>query len=178
MHKPSTYPAARARTCASLFAALLALTGNPVPACDFPGLDAEADLALHATVPKAVAASVDEARAPAVSAGALWEVTLHPLDAVNFARPPGREAAVATHAGLLRFPVPTRGRWRVALSDGSWVDLVDGGVIVPSFKHGGDGACERMHKVVDFHVPLEREVLIQLSGARATKLRLSLRPLP
>lgn len=172
MQTPVTHPKPIMR---GTIAVLLACATSAALACDFPGLDAAADLALHAMETTLVQAAPDRGRAPTIVPDRPWEVELHPKETVSFIRPPGRDAEPATHAGLLRFRVPAAGRWRLALSDGSWVDLVDQDETVPSARHGGDGRCTRMHKVVDFDLPAAREVIIQVSGARAARLRLSLR---
>ena len=72
------------------------------------------------------------------------------------------------HAGLLAFRVPADGRYRVSITSGHWIDVVDAGAVVPSLAfqgHAEAGGCPLVHKIVEFQLRAGRELLLQFAGA-------------
>lgn len=94
--------------------------------------------------------------------------TLVPQGSVSFAAPPGRQGKVdnAT-AGLLFFKTGAAGHYRISLSSRHWIDVLDEGKAIESLSHEGRGGCELLRKVVEFQLPANRDLVIQLSGDAA-----------
>ena len=67
-------------------------------------------------------------------------------------------------AGLLFFKARVAGRYRIALSSHHWIDLLDGDKAIDSAAHEGKRGCELLDKVVEFDLPADRLLTIQLSG--------------
>src|SRR3546814_2325418 len=53
-------------------------------------------------------------------------------------------------AALVPIEIATAGTYRVALSEGAWVDMVRDGTSLPSVAHGHGPRCSGIHKIVDF----------------------------
>ncbi len=56
------------------------------------------------------------------------------------------------------------GRYRVSITTGHWIDLVDGKNLVVSRDFQGQRGCEKVHKVVEFELAGDRDFVLQLSG--------------
>jgi hypothetical protein len=91
--------------------------------------------------------------------------TLVPQGSVSFAAPPARprQSDHAT-AGLLFFKSGAAGRYRISLTSHHWIDVLDDGKTIDSVSHEGHGDCELLHKAVEFELPANRDLVIQLSG--------------
>jgi len=72
---------------------------------------------------------------------------------------------VSTHAGLVRFRVEKAGRYRVSITSGHWIDIVDGTQLVSSRDFQGQRGCERPHKIVEYELPAGRNLTLQFSGS-------------
>lgn len=95
---------------------------------------------------------------------------LQPSDKVRFVLAPERAPAAGTFSGVLRFTVATPGTYRIALSAGSWIDVVRDGKTVASVAHTEGPACSGIRKIVDF--PLQPGTYaLQLSGAKGEEMR-------
>ena len=101
--------------------------------------------------------------------GQASHVTLHPAAQVRYITPPERAPDVTLHGGLVAVTIATSGNYRVGLSSGAWIDVVQGGSTVASTGHGHGEGCVR--KAVTFPFK-EGLVIIQLSGNREADLRL------
>jgi len=94
--------------------------------------------------------------------------TLLPQGSVAFAAPPGRQKKTENAtAGLLFFKTGAAGHYRISLSSHHWIDVLDEGKAIESLSHEGRGGCELLHKVVEFQLPADRDLVIQLSGDTA-----------
>lgn len=99
--------------------------------------------------------------------------TLTPQGSVRFAAPPGRgrKAENAT-AGLFFFKSGNAGRYRISITSRHWIDVLDAGKTIASLSHEGRSGCELLHKVVEFELPGNRDLVIQLSGDNAATVDL------
>ena len=79
-----------------------------------------------------------------------------------------------TQAGLVRFKSVAAGRYRVAMTSGHWIDVVDGQTIIKSRDFQGARGCERPRKIVEFDLPAQRPLTLQLSGASDTPVTLAI----
>jgi hypothetical protein len=116
-------------------------------------------------------------RTPATSSGALRpgatvQIALRPIGEVQTAiAPHAARDGGATTGAQLDLEIATAGTYQVALSEGAWIDLVQGGQSLASVGHGHGPACSSIHKIVDFTLSPGRYV-IQLSGTTAAGARL------
>lgn len=100
-----------------------------------------------------------------IDEGVHYSTALQPQGAVTFVAPPGKKArAEKPTAGLLFFRTPRAGLYRISLNSRHWIDVVDGARSIESRDHQGRSQCKLLHKVVEFEIPAERLLTIQLSG--------------
>ncbi len=132
--------------------AVMKLTSRPLTAAARPG----------ATVPTL---EIDEP----------YDVKLTPQSEVAFAAAPGKpQLADGAQAGLIRFRVPKAGNYRVAMTSAHWIDVVDGTQLIRSRDFQGQRGCELVHKLVEFSLPADRELTLQLSGATEAQIRIAI----
>ncbi len=124
--------------------------------------------AMRAPAVRIAAARAGVAKPTWLELGTHYSATLLPQHAVNFVHPPARQRkAEQPMAGLLYFRTAKAGRYRVALTSGHWIDVLDGASLINSTSHEGRSGCELLHKVVEFDLPANRALTIQLSGQDA-----------
>jgi hypothetical protein len=113
-----------------------------------------------------LAASADQKVNPLrLEEGQHVAVTLVPQNSVAFAAPPGRQRKSENPtAGLLFFKSGRAGRYRISLSSRHWIDVLDRGQPIESVTHEGRSGCELLRKVVEFELPANRDLVVQLSG--------------
>src|SRR4029077_7497812 len=157
-----------ARGGAVLAAVLLtALAGAATAedACATYGWDVTHERALFGAAPKLLAAGKTSTGAPQLALDRLYELTLAAQPEVTFALVPETPHADAhAYAGLARFTLATPGRYRIALDQGLWVDVVADGRLIPSGEHQGRHGCSAPHKIVEFLLPAGTPLTLQLSA--------------
>lgn len=158
---------------------LLALTCTPVLAeepapappsgCDTFTWDVSRELTLLAGEPVAIGSGVGRADSIVrIATETLYRTTLSPQAQVTLAAQPGKPMLDdGAFAGLLTFQVPTDGRYRVAITSGHWIDIVDAGQIVASLDFQGRRGCPLVHKIVEFQLPAGRDLQLQFAGGAA-----------
>lgn len=116
-----------------------------------------------------LAASADKKVNPQrLAEGQHVAVTLVPQNSVSFAAAPGRpRKSENPTAGLLFFKSGHAGRYRISLTSRHWIDVLDGGTPIESVSHEGRSGCELLRKVVEFELPANRDLVLQLSGDSA-----------
>jgi hypothetical protein len=153
--------------------ALLAMTFGPLaqPHDPPPGdcgsftTDVSRELAVMRQPPIAMtAASSMGDRAPQLSPGKHYAVSLVAQGQVRFAGKPGRATrADNPRGGVFRFEVAKPGIYRVSITSRHWIDVFDGETEIPSVSHHGPG-CDLLHKIVEFDLAAGRPFTLQLSG--------------
>ncbi len=99
-----------------------------------------------------------------LTVGHAVDATLKPIADVDFVIDPERWPEPETYAGMFSFDAPAAGTYKVALSAGIWVDVIEGDDLVGSTAFGGAPACTSVRKLVEF--PLQQGVhVLQLSGS-------------
>jgi hypothetical protein len=73
-------------------------------------------------------------------------------------------------AALVPIQIATGGAYHVALSDGAWIDMMAGGMTLPSVGHAKGPVCSGIHKIVDFRLQRGRYAL-HLSGMKTPSVR-------
>jgi hypothetical protein len=138
-----------------------------VDACTGFKWDVSRELAVMKQTPQAITAAVKRgADLPLLSVGTLYSLKLADQTAVAFAAEPGnRHVATGAQAGLVRFRVAKAGHYRVSITSGHWIDVLDGVRAVPSVDFQGHVGCERPSKIVEFDLPAGRDLTLQFSGS-------------
>ncbi len=167
--------------CLALAAPVLA---DELPAgCDKFSWDLSKELSLFSAPASATAtalsAATDAAQAPAVAVGKLYAVSLHDQAKVKFEHPPGKPRLPdGAHGGLVRFELNTAGKYRVTIDTAAWVDVTVDGALINSNQFQGRTACPAFHKSVEYTLPANKTLVIQLSGETGTTVRLAVTPVP
>jgi hypothetical protein len=105
--------------------------------------------------------------------GRRYDATLVPQDQMKFPVPPARSrGGPDAKAGLLLFRSGKAGRYRIALTSRHWIDVLHQGKAVESVAHQDGSGCEWVHKVVEFELPANLMLVLQLSGASDEKVGL------
>jgi len=148
----------------SLIAALLlqAAAATPAPVCAAP-VAPPAGLEAWSAVPTS---------GPALNVGAPTSLDLRPVADMSFGVAPERAPAPGTFAGAYPLTITKGGTYRVALSAGAWIDLVDQDrKALKTVAHTEGAACSGIRKVVDFAIAPGNYTL-QLSSAKAAPMKI------
>lgn len=159
-------------------AATAAVRAGPAPEAADPCGTFERDVrherALFAGEAQPLSASRTAERAPAVRPDHLYDLQLHERGEVSFAVPPAQKhPAAGGYAGLVRLEVHASGMYRVALDQGFWIDVIANGASIRSSDFEGRHGCAAPHKIVEFMLPSDTPLILQLSGGALPKLRLT-----
>lgn len=143
-----------------------ALAAEPDPCTRFTWDVSHETAVMKQSAQAVAAATVPDGSVPQLQLDKLYELRLTKQSAVKFVVPPARAATGDdARAGLVQFRTGEAGRYRVSLSTRHWIDVVDGTAIIESHDFQGAGGCERPHKVVQFDLPANRTLTLQLSRA-------------
>jgi hypothetical protein len=153
----------------ALFAGCMCQTASAadVDACTHFKWDVSRELAVMKQTPRAItAAAKPGASVPQLNVGTLYSLKLADQARVTFAAAPAKaSAAPGAQAGLVQFRVKKAGRYRVSITSGHWVDVVEGVQLLKSVDYQGHVDCERPRKIVEFDLPAERMLTLQFSGS-------------
>jgi len=115
------------------------------------------------------------------------QVRFAPGEAVRFSLHPDGEVAYLTLAqgageaesfgGMATFSVEMAGTYSVALSEPSWVDVVQGGKPTEAVRFGPGAACSGIRKTVAFRLEPGEHVL-EMSGNTTPDLAVLITPAP
>jgi hypothetical protein len=109
-------------------------------------------------------------------AGAL-KLALLPLAEAKLPMEPSRKPrSQETFAGFVSYAaVPQPGIYRVTLSEGAWIDVVQDGKEMKSGAFSGVTGCEGIRKSVKFDLTA-RPFLVEISGSPARQLSIAITP--
>lgn len=148
-------------------------------ACSSFKWDVSRERALFQQKATAVDGAAAVAGGPELKAGTLYELGLQPQGAVHFVHAPGKKMITdGAYAGLAHFKVDKAGHYRVSLGTPFWVDVVDGDQLVPTADFGGSAGCDTPHKVVEFVLPADHDLVLQVSAGIARDVKLSVTAVP
>ena len=102
----------------------------------------------------------------ALTVGSETSLALKPAAGVDFKPALARPAKGGTFGGYFPIDVAKSGRYRVALSQGAWIDLVQKGDRLKPADHAHGPACSGIAKVVAFDLQPGR-YWVQLSDAKS-----------
>lgn len=140
--------------------------------------DVSAERALFATASGAqIQAGKVASSAPDILVGELFEVALHPQESVQLAAPPSKAMLPdGLFSGLLRLRIPAAGRYRIAINERAWVDVVDAARVISSSEFSGVANCKRPAKVVVFDLPVSDAMWLQISAATSERVSVTVVP--
>jgi hypothetical protein len=123
------------------------------------------------------AAMAPGAQAPLVKIDQLYDVKLSPQSKITYGAKPGKTSTNdSAQGGLVRFHVSKAGLYRVSLTSGHWIDVVDGTELVKSKDFSGSHDCARPHKIVEFELPAGKDLILQFSGSADTSVTMAITP--
>lgn len=126
-----------------------------------------------------VAAGRVTSTAPDVLVGELFEVALHPQESVQLAAPASKVMLPdGLFAGLLRLRIPAAGRYRVAVDERAWIDVVDAARVISSSEFSGAATSTKPTKIVLFDLPSSDSLWLQISGATSGRVNVTIVPHP
>ena len=111
--------------------------------------------------------------------GKHFTATLLPQRSIGFVIAPSRPPKSPNPTGgLLFFRSGKAGIYRVSLTSRHWIDMLDGVKVIDSRAHQGHADCQLLHKVVEFELPANRELTLQLSGDDAATVGMVITAVP
>lgn len=117
--------------------------------------------------------------APDVLVGELFEVALHPQETVQLAAPPSKVMlADGMFSGLLHLRIPAAGRYRIAVDERAWIDVIDAERVISSSEFSGAATCTKPAKIVLFDLPSSESLWLQISGAASARVNVTVVPHP
>jgi hypothetical protein len=174
----SRLPALKVLAC-TLVAGYLCETASAADAnaCTQFKWDVSRELALMKQPAQTITAAVKPgAQVPQLKIGTLYSLKLADEARVTFAAAPAKASAAASgaQAGLVQFRVKQAGRYRVSITSGHWVDIVDGVQLLKSVDYQGHVDCERPRKIVAFDLPAGHTLTLQFSGASDSEVTMAI----
>jgi hypothetical protein len=129
--------------------------------------DVSHELAVMKQPPQAiVAATKPGPQAPLLEVDKLYELKLSAQGGVTYAAKPAKPTlSDSSQGGLVRLHVAKAGLYRISITSGHWIDVVDGDHFVKSKDFQGSRGCERPHKIVEFDLPADTDLILQFSGS-------------
>ncbi|HTE41808.1 MAG TPA: hypothetical protein VK629_13335 [Steroidobacteraceae bacterium] len=119
------------------------------------------------------------ASVPQLEVGKLYELQLAAQNKVTFAAKPAKPTLDdGGQAGLVKFKTDEAGRYRISVTSGHWIDVVDGALVIASRDFQGMRGCERPRKIVEYELAAARDLVLQLSGSTDAKITLAITQAP
>jgi hypothetical protein len=146
--------------------------------CDSYEQDVSADIAVLQQDARAVTSGAGGgAELPELEVARHYAAALHPQGEVNFTVEPSRVMlADGAFAGHMRFSVPVSGRYRIALTSESWVDVLHGGDYLDAEAFAGRVGCKPLRKLVDYKLETGKSYVLMLSGGSDNVLGVAIGP--
>ncbi|RMH94865.1 hypothetical protein EBB59_00800 [Lysobacter pythonis] len=147
-----------------------ALNAQSLPVgCDTFSWDVADELAVLRTEPRPIIVSDGSPGSEVrIELGSFRRAILRPQAEVRLAARPGKPMLEDdASGGLLTFRVPEDGRYRVSITTGHWIDVVDNGQVVRSLDFQGRRGCPLVHKIVEYDLPAGRDLQLQFIGGAA-----------
>jgi hypothetical protein len=137
--------------------------------------DVARERALLAAAASPIAAAKDGASPPRIATDRAYRVQLVPASQVTFPTAPGKASATeGNYSGVLTFTVPVAGSYRVAVDVTMWIDVVAGSHLVPAADYQGQQGCDAPRKIVQFYLPANEPLILQLSGVAEPSARVTI----
>lgn len=144
-------------------------------ACDSYDQTAQSAYLLLSGPNQAVTAAQKNSSLPHLALSQAYALQLHRQAEVHFATAPQRSTlAEGSAAGIVEFTTAAAGLYRVNISDGSWLDLLDSdNQFVPAQAFHGRHQCMPLRKFVTYALEANSNYRIQFSGGTDVQLQLA-----
>lgn len=143
--------------------------------CDAFTWDVSHELDVLGQPAKSVNAGTDGKKPVRLELDQHYSVKLAPQGSVHFAAKPGKPMLDdGAQAGVLSFHTPKAGRYRISITTGHWLDVLDRGLLVVSSDFQGQRGCEKVHKIVQFELSGNKDFVLQLSGATQSDVNVAI----
>jgi len=161
--------------CAALVSPALADEGD---GCSHFSWDVSHEVkVMKQTAAPLTAATKPGAQAPVMKLDEPYELKLSPQSGVTYsARPAKPTLNDSAQGGLVRFHTDKAGLYRVSVTSGHWIDVVDGERLVKSKDFSGSRECAKPHKIVEFELPANKDLVLQFSGSTDPSVTASITP--
>jgi len=149
--------------------------GNDSPCPGFTR-DVSHELAVMKETPQEITAAANSGPGvPQIDPQKLYGLTLAAQSDVLLVVNSGKPAlGEGSRAGLVKFRVSKAGCYRVSITSCHRIEIVDGTQILKSRAFQGQRGCDRPRKIVEYELPADRELLLQLSGSTETQVMVAL----
>jgi hypothetical protein len=166
---------------AAVVAAASALASVPVRAadpCDGFTWNVAHERALFATAAAPVTAANAAGPAPTLAVDKFYDITLTPQDKVSFVLAPAKKAlADGAFAGMVTLRIPSAGKYRVAMSEGFWIDVIADGKFAPTDDFTGAHECHAPRKIVQYLLPAG-DLTLRFSNTNSASVRVTVTAAP
>ena len=151
---------------------------DEVDGCSHFTWDVSHELAVMKQAPKPItAATKPGSGAPLLQVDTLYELKLAPQGAVTYSSKPAKPTLDdSAQGGLVRFHVEQAGLYRISITSGHWIDVIEGDQLVKSKDFQGSRGCARPHKIVEFDLPAHKDLVLQFSGSTDPTVTLAITP--
>jgi hypothetical protein len=141
--------------------------------------DVSKERALFAGPAAELVGGADLNSAPVIMPDRLYRLQLAAQSTVRFAAAPGKTTpADGAYAGLVKLTIAKSGSYRVAIDAGFWIDVVSNHALLSATDFQGQHDCRAPHKIVQFEFTAMQPLILQLSGASADHILLTITPTP
>jgi hypothetical protein len=136
------------------------------------------ELAVMKQTPQAVTAAVKPGPdAPLLQVDKLYELKLSGQSGVMYAVKPAKPTLNdSIQGGIARFRIDHAGAYRIAITTGHWIDVIDGSQVIKSRDFTGARGCARPRKIVEYDLPAGKVLTLQLSGSSDASVLLTITP--
>jgi len=152
--------------------------GQEADGCSHFTWDVSHELAVMKQTPKEVTAATQPgAGVPQILVDTLYDLKLGPQAKVTYGVPSAKPTLNdSAQGGLVSFRTEKAGLYRVSITSGHWIDVVDGSQLIKSKDFQGSRGCARPHKIVEFELPAHKALTLQLSGSTDASVIVSVTP--
>jgi hypothetical protein len=146
--------------------------------CSHFSWDVSHELAVMKQTPKVITAATKPGTGtPLLQVDTLYELKLAPQGAVTFSAKPAKPTLDdSARGGLVRFHVEQPGLYRISITSGHWIDVIEGEQLIKSKDFQGSHGCSRPHKIVEFDLPAHKDLVLQLSGSKDPSVTVAITP--
>ena len=140
--------------------------------------DVSHELVVMKQTPKPItAATKPGSGTPLLQVDTLYELKLAPQGSITYSAKPAKPTLDdSAQGGMVRFHVEKPGLYRVSITSGHWIDVIEGDQLVKSKDFQGSRGCARPHKIVEFDLPAHKDLVLQLSGSTDASVTLAITP--
>lgn len=151
---------------------------DEMQSCSHFTWDVSHELAVMKQTAKPVtAATKSGSGTPLLLVDTLYELKLAPQGTVTYSAKPAKPTLDdSAQGGLVRFHVEQPGLYRISITSGHWIDVIEREQFIKSKDFQGSRGCARPHKIVEFDLPAHKDLVLQLSSSTDPSVTLAITP--